>query len=701
MKSQTLLNEIGRFCSFIDLDYQVNFVKEYAQIGDNPQFGGKHCGSDAEHEGSNYIAEELKKIGVKKVELLEVPTCRYQFNDAKVQISGIPAEQGEREIKPFGYASPGTDEEGITARLVDAGKATKEECENASLKGKIALIEDMGGLASENLPEQIEEAILHGAKALLIYATKEILDENTIRVQFPRMVPTVPVLGISKADALYLKELLSAKGDLTLKIAVDADFLPDGGVTYNVVGEIPGSISDEQIVYTAHLDHFFRCLQDNMASCATVLGIAKTIMDTGYKPKRTIIFAFHGSHECGLINSKYSYLHGATTLTHKLRPQWTGKTLAQINFEYTALKLNALDTMTTIGSEITVDSYKEYAPKLTGGFQRIAESVSSEKAAAVTYCDAVAYTSAGIPSFTNDSMSEQMLEPPTSPYCGRDHSNKDNWEIFEPGALADNGRFYGGLGIYLDQLPYEVFDFSKQTARYRDYVDFTELEENGIKTTEIIACLDRLDVAAKELLTELKAKNEAYLIALDNSITEAEQRETFAAAAAVNQETLAVYDLFQRELDRVTSGGALIYIGSLKHMETIAFMTGAVEYLQNGCAKEALEECLIMVDICEKSLYFSEKIIDELQKQIAGEEYADRRSWASGKETSCLALYDLMNRLKAKAAQEASEFDEEIELLYEAIGSEMACAMKALERECQCMAAAAEKLYGITKKMKG
>ena len=102
-----------------------------------------------------------------------------------------------------------------------------------------------------------------------------------------------------------------------------------------------------------------------------------------------------------------------------------------------------------------------------------------------------------------------------------------------------------------------------------------------------------------------------------------------------------------------------------------------------------------------KSLYFSEKIIDELQKQIAGEEYADRRSWASGKETSCLALYDLMNRLKAKAAQEASDFDEEIELLYEAIGSEMACAMKALERECQCMAAAAEKLYGITKKMKG
>ena len=121
-----LKENIKKLCDSLDMDYQLNFVKKYSQIGDSQLYGGKHCGSDAEHKGSEFIAEKLRQIGVSNVELVPCSTGRYQFNDATIKAGGY-------EIKPYGYVSPGTAGETWNLEVIDTGKATKEECEAADI----------------------------------------------------------------------------------------------------------------------------------------------------------------------------------------------------------------------------------------------------------------------------------------------------------------------------------------------------------------------------------------------------------------------------------------------------------------------------------------------------------------------------------------------------------------------------------------
>lgn len=297
---KTIKNDIEAFCEKVNAEKWTDFVGAYSEIGDSRLYGGKHGGSDAEREGAEYIAQRLKEIGVGRVEFVKTPASRYQFNDAELKVIGVKEPM---EIRPYGYRSPGTDKDGITAPLIDAGTATRDELKNIDIKGKIAVVQGMDVLEAGNLIAQMEECIINGAAAVLIYAAEDILNEDTIRVQTPMNVSPIPIVGISMRHAKYLKGLLE-QGEITVNLTVDCDYTPAAGTTYNVVGEIPGSCSDEKIVYTAHLDHFFRCLQDNMASCAALLGIAEAIVKPGYKPKRSIIFAFNGSHECGIKTAK-------------------------------------------------------------------------------------------------------------------------------------------------------------------------------------------------------------------------------------------------------------------------------------------------------------------------------------------------------------------------------------------------------------
>ena len=69
MECKTLKQNIERYCSKVDTDRWTEFVRDYSAIGDSLIYGGKHGGSDAEHAGAEYIAQQLRSIGVEKVEI--------------------------------------------------------------------------------------------------------------------------------------------------------------------------------------------------------------------------------------------------------------------------------------------------------------------------------------------------------------------------------------------------------------------------------------------------------------------------------------------------------------------------------------------------------------------------------------------------------------------------------------------------------
>ena len=92
-------------------------------------------------------------------------------------------------------------------------------------------------------------------------------------------------------------------------------------VTGNVLGVLRGSdpeLAKEHVVFTAHHDHIGMAAQrdengdniyngaiDNASGTASLLNIAKAFASMKERPKRSILFAFVGAEEQGLLGSKY------------------------------------------------------------------------------------------------------------------------------------------------------------------------------------------------------------------------------------------------------------------------------------------------------------------------------------------------------------------------------------------------------------
>jgi Zn-dependent M28 family amino/carboxypeptidase len=108
----------------------------------------------------------------------------------------------------------------------------------------------------------------------------------------------------------------------------------------NVIGTIEGTdpeLKNEYLVLSAHFDHIgirkgsekdsiYNGADDNAAGTCMLIGIAKTIIASGMKPGRTIVFGAFSGEEDGMKGSKFY-------VANRLFP--LNKTYADLNFEMT------------------------------------------------------------------------------------------------------------------------------------------------------------------------------------------------------------------------------------------------------------------------------------------------------------------------------------------------------------------------------
>ena len=69
--------------------------------------------------------------------------------------------------------------------------------------------------------------------------------------------------------------------------------------SYNITGMIPGEEPEQMIMLSAHYDSYFTGFQDDNAAVAMMLGIARTFIDMGYKPRKTLVFCAMAAEEWG------------------------------------------------------------------------------------------------------------------------------------------------------------------------------------------------------------------------------------------------------------------------------------------------------------------------------------------------------------------------------------------------------------------
>lgn len=120
-------------------------------------------------------------------------------------------------------------------------------------------------------------------------------------------------LSLEEAHALALSDNFAPVSlETTTSLSIENEFsFVD---TYNIVGYIEGSkYPEEHIIYTAHWDHLgvneetgeiFNGAQDNANGTAAIMSIAERFAK-GPQPERSVVFAFVGAEERGLLGSAW------------------------------------------------------------------------------------------------------------------------------------------------------------------------------------------------------------------------------------------------------------------------------------------------------------------------------------------------------------------------------------------------------------
>ena len=119
-------DSIDAYVNEIDMDYAYDFTKTLSTDTSlhDISLGFRTSGSDAEHRTANYLAKEMKAIGLKNVEKIPVNVDKWQYNDASLTIEGT-----DIDMMPVSYMVNGTDENGITAQIVDCGTGFAKDYE--------------------------------------------------------------------------------------------------------------------------------------------------------------------------------------------------------------------------------------------------------------------------------------------------------------------------------------------------------------------------------------------------------------------------------------------------------------------------------------------------------------------------------------------------------------------------------------------
>ena len=315
--------------------------------GSGPISGYRYAGSTADTEAAQFLAKELRKMGLKNVHLEWVPVDSQNFKGGSVTV-------GSRFMPASTWGGVPPTDGPVTGEIVYAGWGTAAEFDaleasGVDVAGKIVLIDlGFGQWQQFNMPSA--EAVFRGAKAVI--ATVNPLDtyyfggppdclgnmDGYWQTDFPTIVM------IARKDGDWLKAQIAA-GTTTGSVLNNGELITteNGGGGYNVYAEIPGRVHPEEVVLiTAHHDAFFRAGLDDTGGVVQGMSIAKAMKTASYKPDRTVVFLFTTGEEWGKVNSYYDWCIGAWwSVTHE-HADWPGRVVADLNLESMALAYSPL-----------------------------------------------------------------------------------------------------------------------------------------------------------------------------------------------------------------------------------------------------------------------------------------------------------------------------------------------------------------------
>ncbi len=352
-----------------ELNFMANVDDEYAKTVTTHLVnnGRVVAGSEKSYETATWIRDQMvNEVGLSgdKVTIEDFPIVSFDVDEStagySVGYTSLKVDLGGSWVDiPTAQCSKGMGTSGLTytAELVDIGEgkiADFQKLPEGALEGKIVLFTRTDVMFYGQ--PVITMAAERGAIAAICHFP--VNPDDALKVDISRDV--LPLTYISNNDAKLIRAQM-ALGPVTAQYVMDNKWSWEPTLTgHNVIGLIPGTELPNEYVYLgAHFDHWFTSAADDNAGVASLLATAKTIVDSGLKPKRTLVFAAFDAEEMGGWADTWfdwcmgSYAHIVKTLNgNVLHPDLPGKIVAMYN-------------MDVIGADGTI-VYVETTPDVTG-----------------------------------------------------------------------------------------------------------------------------------------------------------------------------------------------------------------------------------------------------------------------------------------------------------------------------------------------
>jgi Iap family predicted aminopeptidase len=264
----------------------------------------RYSGNANEGKAAAYLEQALKSAGI--------PATLHEFAgyaslpvDSRLRV--LAPEVRELPSIPF-MNIPNTPPQGIEGEVVDVLSGGEDDLRDKEVRGKIILAESSYSPARQ---EKIRLATGKGAAGALIAHWG--LEEPRLMVrgnakavwgnptpETMHLMPKIPVLGITKADLAFLRQLLS-RGPVRVNITARVDCgwkrmtLPVGRI------EGSGGDADQFLILGGHYDAWGNGATDNANGNGLVLEVARVFHKHREGLNRGLWVCFWSGHEAGTM----------------------------------------------------------------------------------------------------------------------------------------------------------------------------------------------------------------------------------------------------------------------------------------------------------------------------------------------------------------------------------------------------------------
>lgn len=470
----------------LDDKFAYEFATKLASFGDAEDDRGMHLvGSAAGKAAAQYAFDTFQKIGLKP-QFHTFDADGWEYYSSSLSVKGHDDLNYFITSAPY---TPSTPAEGITGELVSVGKATKEELDGVDLTGKIALVnfdwDDT--LWMSNLEKQVRN---HGAIGLIYFMTNGYGTDESGQAEFvgdwSGHYAQMPVWSMRQSDGFELAAL-AEKEALSVTAYANSKFT-ENATGYNVLATIKGvKYPDEYIVINAHTDAYFHCLQDDSAPVGILMAMAKAMVDTGYKPDRSIVFVTTDGEEAGGGETFYDWLVGSWALVNDQVKAWGGKIV-----DAHTIEMIGDNQSTNFGYRVSDVMYlftkgMAYGMNASGAYQNLVQVDNYM----TTSSDEWAFSYMGNP--TTRSIMENRADEVY-------HSTMDNPKRFSYKNYVEHLKAQTTMILRIDKQPFAPYDLARDAELYLASLDPEALKAEGLKGGEMSTSLKDYIQKAQSLL---------------------------------------------------------------------------------------------------------------------------------------------------------------------------------------------------------